>query len=104
MWGLVAIGCSILLLGIDQPLLLLVISACVGGTMMFLYSMLLLLLNRQQLPKVIQVRSIRVAVLLWSTAFFGVLAAVIICAAADRAIYAVTFDGEARMHDVDVSN
>ena len=41
-WGLVVIGCGILLVGLDQPLLLLVISACVGGVMMFIYSILLL--------------------------------------------------------------
>ncbi len=41
-WGLVALGCSILLIGMDQPLVLLVISASVGGTMMCLYSVLLL--------------------------------------------------------------
>ncbi len=31
-WGLVLIGCAILLAGFDQPIVLLVISACVGGT------------------------------------------------------------------------
>ena len=41
-WGLVLIGCVILLVGFDQPLTLLVISACVGGMMMFIYSILLL--------------------------------------------------------------
>jgi hypothetical protein len=73
-WGLVAIGCSILLLGLNQPLVLLVISACVGGTMMFMYSGMLILLNRRALPAVIQVRSYRLAALCWSIAFFGVLA------------------------------
>jgi hypothetical protein len=74
-WGLVAIGCSILLLGLDQPLVLLVISACVGGTMMFMYSGMLIILNRRALPAAIQVRSYRLASLWWSIAFFGVLAA-----------------------------
>jgi hypothetical protein len=73
-WGLVAIGCSILLLGLDQPLVLLVISACVGGTMMFMYSGMLILLNRRALPSAITVRSYRLAALCWSIAFFGVLA------------------------------
>jgi hypothetical protein len=73
-WGLVAIGCGILLFGLDQPLALLVISASTGGTMMFLYSMLLIMLNRKALPDPIKVRSGRVAALVWSTAFFGVLA------------------------------
>jgi len=74
-WGLVATGCSILLIGLDQPLVLLVISASVGGAMMCLYSALLLLLNRKGLPDAIKVRSYRVGALVWSTAFFGLLAA-----------------------------
>jgi hypothetical protein len=74
-WGLVAIGCTILLAGLDQPLVLLVISASVGGTMMCLYSGLLIHLNRRRLPDAIKIRSYRVAALVWATAFFGFLAA-----------------------------
>jgi hypothetical protein len=74
-WGLVAIGCTIILSGFTQPLVLLVISACVGGTMMFLYSGLLVALNRRLLPEAIRVRGFRVAVLIWSILFFGTLAA-----------------------------
>jgi hypothetical protein len=73
-WGLVAIGCGILLSGFTQPLVLLVISACVGGTMMFLYSGLLILLNRRHLPAPIRIRGFRLAVLVWSILFFGALA------------------------------
>ena len=73
-WVLVGLGSIILLIGIDQPLVLLVISASVGGTMMCLYSALLLVLNRRGLPEPIRVRSYRVVALIWSTAFFGVLA------------------------------
>ncbi len=77
-WVLVGLGTLILLVGIDQPLVLLVISASVGGTMMCLYSALLLVLNRRGLPEPIRVRSYRVVVLIWSTAFFGVLASLTI--------------------------
>jgi hypothetical protein len=77
-WCLVGLGSLILLVGVDQPLVLLVISASVGGTMMCLYSMLLLVLNRRGLPEPIRVRSYRVAALIWSTAFFGVLASLTI--------------------------
>ena len=77
-WVLVGLGSLILLVGIDQPLVLLVISASVGGTMMCLYSMLLLVLNRRGLPEPIRVRSYRVVALIWSTAFFGVLASLTI--------------------------
>ena len=73
-WGLVALGSAILLIGMDQPLVLLVISASVGGTMMCLYSALLLMLNRKALPDAIKVRSYRVAILIFSTGFFGLLA------------------------------
>jgi hypothetical protein len=86
-WGLVAIGCAILMLGIDQPLPLLVISACVGGTMMCLYSWLLLRLNRRELPEAIRVRSYRIAALVWSTLFFGALAALTVWQQAGRILW-----------------
>ena len=60
-WGLVGLGSLILLIGMDQPLVLLVISASVGGTMMCLYSCLLFVLNRRGLPDAIKVRSYRAA-------------------------------------------
>jgi len=73
-WGLVAIGCIIVVSGFTQPLVLLVISACVGGTMMFIYSGLLIWLNRTMLPPPIRIRGFRLAVLVWSIVFFGALA------------------------------
>jgi hypothetical protein len=72
-WGMVAIGAMILLSGFNQPIVLLLISACSGGATMFLYSYLLILLNRRALPAPIAVRSYRLGVLIWSTVFFGVL-------------------------------
>jgi hypothetical protein len=71
-WGLMALGIFVLAIGIDQPLVLLVISACVGGAMMFVYSALLLLLNRTVLPAPIRVGGVRAFALIWSTGFFGV--------------------------------
>ncbi|GGM04295.1 MULTISPECIES: Nramp family divalent metal transporter [Micromonospora] len=71
-WGLVVIGCLILLAGLSQPLPLLVISACVGGLMMFVYSILLLVLNRRVLPEQIRPRRYRVAALIWAVLLFGV--------------------------------
>jgi hypothetical protein len=72
-WGLVAIGVAILLLGFDQPLVLLVVSACVAGLMMFVYSGLLLVMNRKALPAPLKVRGYRVAALIWAVGLFGVL-------------------------------
>jgi hypothetical protein len=77
-WGLVLVGCVILLLGVDQPLLLLVISASVGGGMMVIYSALLILLNRRVLPEPIRITPARIAALVWAVLLFGVLAAVTI--------------------------
>ncbi len=72
-WGLVAIGCAILLVGFDQPLVLIVISAVVGGFMMFIYSGLLILINRKVLPAPIRITGFRLGVMVWSIGLFGVL-------------------------------
>ena len=72
-WGLVAIGVVILLIGFDQPIVLLVISAVVGGFMMFLYSGLLILINRRILPPPIRIRGFRLGALIWSILLFGTL-------------------------------
>ena len=83
-WGLVGIGSGILWLGVSQPLLLLVISACVGGTMMCLYSWLLIVLNRRELPEPIRLRGYRRAALVLATIFFGTLAALTVWEQAGR--------------------
>ncbi|MGK5681448.1 Nramp family divalent metal transporter [Actinoplanes sp. URMC 104] len=72
-WGLVAIGIVVLVAGFSQPIVLLVISAVVGGFMMFLYSGLLVLINRRILPEPIRVRGVRLGALVWSFLLFGVL-------------------------------
>ena len=72
-WGLVVIGIVVLLVGFSQPLVLLVISAVVGGFMMFIYSGLLILINRKILPAPIRVRGWRLAGLVWSILLFGTL-------------------------------
>lgn len=77
-WGLVLLGCVILLLGVDQPLLLLVISACVGGFMMVIYSALLIMVNRRVLACPIRITGGRIAALAWAVLLFGVLAAITI--------------------------
>lgn len=62
-WGLVVIGILVLLIGLAQPIVLLVISACVGGMMMFLYSGLLIVMNRRLLVPEIRPGPFRVAML-----------------------------------------
>jgi hypothetical protein len=67
--GIVVIG-----VGFDQPIVLAVIAACVGGVMMFAYSGLLILINRRMLPKEIRIRGVRLVALVWAILLFGVLA------------------------------
>jgi hypothetical protein len=77
-WGMVTLGVVVILSGFNQPVVLLVISACTGGVIMFLYSFLLIVLNRGALPEAIKPAPWRVATLVWSTLFFGSLAALTI--------------------------
>jgi hypothetical protein len=73
-WGLVVIGIVVVTAGLGQPLLLATISACTGGVMMFIYSGLLIAINRTMLPEAIRVRGYRLVALVWSILLFGVLA------------------------------
>jgi hypothetical protein len=73
-WGLVAFGIVVLLAGLTQPLVLLVISACTAGTMMFFYSGLLWWMNSRALPRAIRITTLRSAVLAFSFLAFGFLA------------------------------
>ena len=65
------VGVSILLSGFDQPLILLVVSASLSGIVMFVYSILLIQLNRKALPEAIKVRGFRLGTLYFSVLFFG---------------------------------
>ena len=77
-WAIVVIGIVELLIGIDQPLVLVVISACVGGLMMFIYSGLLILINRRILSGELRIGGYRLAVMIWSIALFGTLSVLVI--------------------------
>ncbi len=77
-WAIVLIGIVELLIGIDQPLVLIVISACVGGVMMFMYSGLLILTNRKILSGELRINGFRTAVMVWSIALFGTLSVLVI--------------------------
>ncbi|GAA0522467.1 iron transporter [Saccharopolyspora subtropica] len=73
-WGLVLIGTIVVIAGLGQPLLLATIAACTGGAMMFLYSGLLIVINRRMLPEQIRVRGFRLVALVWSILLFGIMA------------------------------
>lgn len=70
-WLLIAFGCVILLGGFSQPLYLLIVSSALGGVMMFIYSILLTLMNTRYLPKGIRLTGFRFLVMLWAVVFFG---------------------------------
>lgn len=73
-WSTVAAGSIILLSGFNQPLLLLTIAACLNGAVMFVYSALLIQLNRRALPAAIRVRGFRLGMLAFATLFYGFFA------------------------------
>ncbi|MEU3269880.1 Nramp family divalent metal transporter [Saccharomonospora sp. NPDC006951] len=77
-WVMIVVGSVILLAGVDQPFLLVVISSSIAGVQMFIYSGLLILLNRKALPKELKVRGVRLAVLIVSFVFFGFLSVLLV--------------------------
>ncbi|WP_431911028.1 Nramp family divalent metal transporter [Nonomuraea jabiensis] len=83
-WAMALIGIAVLLAGFDQPLILLVFSACFAAVMMFVYSILLIVLNRRSLPEQIKVRSYRLGALIWSVAFFGTLTVLVVIQQAQK--------------------
>jgi hypothetical protein len=77
-WFLIACGTAILLSGFDQPLSLVVVAAALSGGVMFIYSLLLLVINRRFLPDQLKVRGLRMLVLLWAAALFGVMSVLVV--------------------------
>jgi hypothetical protein len=76
-WCMILFGSAILLLGFDQPLVLVTISTVLGGAIMFVYTCLLLVTNRRYLPAAIQLRGYRVAILLFAVGMLGVTTAIV---------------------------
>ena len=75
-WGIVAAGIAAIASGLSQPLVLLVTSACIAAFMMFVYSALLILLNRRLLAPALRPAGYRVAALVWAVGLFGILTAI----------------------------
>jgi Mn2+/Fe2+ NRAMP family transporter len=72
-WLLIVAGSIIMLTVSSQPLVLLIISSAGGGVLMFLYSGMLILLNRRALPNPIRLKSWRLWAMWFSFLFFGSL-------------------------------
>jgi hypothetical protein len=77
-WAEILFGTAVLLAGLTQPLVLLVISSALNGGIMFVYSILLIQLNRFTLPKAIRLRTYRLLALVWAVLFFGFFSVVTI--------------------------
>lgn len=70
-WAEIVLGSVILLSGLDQPLILLIIASSLNGLVMFVYSVLLIQLNRGTLPREIGLKGGRLVALGWAVLFYG---------------------------------
>jgi hypothetical protein len=77
-WAMILFGSIILLAGVDQPLLLLVIASALNGLVMFVYSILLLQLNRGVLPREIGLKGGRLVAIMWAVLFYGFFSVILI--------------------------
>jgi hypothetical protein len=77
-WAMILFGSIILLIGVDQPLLLLVIASALNGLVMAVYSVLLLQLNRWTLPREIGLRGFRFVAIMWAVAFYGFFSVILL--------------------------
>ncbi len=70
-WLLITVGITIVLVFTEQPLLLLVIGSALSAGVMFIYSILLIVLNRGALPSAIRLRGYRLAIMCFAVVWFG---------------------------------
>ena len=77
-WAEILFGSVILLSGLDQPLVLLVIASSLNGLVMFIYSCLLIQLNRGTLPREIGLKGGRLVAIMWAVVFYGFFSAVLL--------------------------
>jgi len=78
LWAEILLGCGILLSGFDQPLVLLVLGACLNGLVMALYSVLLLWMNNRVLPGWLAMGRLRMIAMVWACTFYGYFAGMLI--------------------------
>jgi hypothetical protein len=77
-WGEIIFGSIILLSGVTQPLVLLVIASSLNGLVMFVYSCLLIQLNKRTLPREIGLRGGRLVAIGWAVLFYGFFSAILL--------------------------
>ena len=75
-WGTILLGTLLLIVGTDtiSSFGLFKFSAAMNGGVMFLYSLILLWLNRFRLPPGVRMPFWRVAIMIWAVCFFGFFA------------------------------
>jgi hypothetical protein len=76
-WTMVTVGSAILLLGFDQPLVLLTISTVLGGALMFIYTGLLLVTNRRFLSGPVALSGYRIGILVFAFLLLGTTTAIV---------------------------
>jgi hypothetical protein len=77
-WAEIVFGSVILLSGVTQPLVLLVIASSLNGLVMFVYSCLLIQLNKRTLPREIGLRGGRLVAIGWAVLFYGFFSAILL--------------------------
>ena len=70
-WFLILVGIVLILTFTEQPLVLLVISSALSAIVMFIYSLLLIRMNRRSLPAPIRLTGLRLGVMWVAVAWFG---------------------------------
>ncbi|MFP4552978.1 MAG: Nramp family divalent metal transporter [Actinomycetota bacterium] len=70
-WLEILAGSVVLLFALAAPLALMVIAGVAGGVVMFVYSALLIRLNRTALPRAIRLRGWRMWAMVWAVVLFG---------------------------------
>jgi len=70
-WLEILFGSVILMSGVTQPIVLIVIASSLNGLVMFVYSCLLIQLNRGVLPREIGLKGGRLVALGWAVLFYG---------------------------------
>lgn len=70
-WTVIGFGILILVVGFEEPLALIVVSAALGGSLMFLYSGLLICVNFRLLRGPVRMSRTRLVLLIWAVCFYG---------------------------------
>ena len=76
-WTMVIVGSSILLMGFDQPLVLVTISTVLGGVIMVVYSCLLVVTNRRYLPGPLKLRGYRLGIIGFAILLLGTTSTIV---------------------------